>query len=175
MLLLTFWLVQLMQMKNTAEVERLSQATLKKGLTHYNLTLLHLERKFDVERVKPTVSFEILLHTATHSPNMSASMTSVQSWCLEGPQDALVLSLPPCSSSPQHIEECCGWMRAKLNDLNKEQHHIVHQHQEQVSFTLTKHQAGSLLDHIWTSQWSSVWDEWIDRQIELDRDRWMDR
>lgn len=37
----------------------------------------------------------------------------------------------PHSSSPQHIEECCGWMRAKLNDLNKEQHHIVHQHQEQ--------------------------------------------
>lgn len=132
------------------------------SLTHYNLTLLNLERKFDVEerqysivfveKVKPTVSFEILLHITTHSTSRSSSTASVQScrsWCLEGPQDAVVLSLPPCSSSPQHVEECCGWMRAKLNDLNKEQHHIVHQHQEQVSFTLTKHQAGSLLNGTW--------------------------
>lgn len=37
-----------------------------------------------------------------------------------------------CSLSPQHIEECCGWLRQKLDELNKEQDHIVHQHQEQV-------------------------------------------
>lgn len=39
-----------------------------------------------------------------------------------------------CSSSPQHVEECCGWLRDKLNELNEEQHHIVHKHQEQVSW-----------------------------------------
>lgn len=42
------------------------------------------------------------------------------------------LRLCLCSFSPQHIEECCGWLRQKLDELNKEQYHIVHQHQEQV-------------------------------------------
>lgn len=36
------------------------------------------------------------------------------------------------SSSPQHIEECCGWLRQKVKELNAEQLHIVQQHQEQV-------------------------------------------
>lgn len=40
---------------------------------------------------------------------------------------------PSSSFTPQHIEEACGWLRRKLEDLNKEQYHIVHQHQEQVS------------------------------------------
>uniref|UniRef100_A0A3Q3XM66 Glycogen debranching enzyme n=1 Tax=Mola mola TaxID=94237 RepID=A0A3Q3XM66_MOLML len=39
----------------------------------------------------------------------------------------------PHSSSPQHIEECCGWLRQKLDELNEEQYHIVHQHQEQAT------------------------------------------
>lgn len=38
------------------------------------------------------------------------------------------------SSLPQHIEECCGWLRQKLSDLNKEQLHIIQQHQEQVGY-----------------------------------------
>lgn len=41
-----------------------------------------------------------------------------------------------CSLSPQHIEECCGWLNQKLTDLNAEQYHIVHQHQEQVRLPL---------------------------------------
>lgn len=40
------------------------------------------------------------------------------------------------SSSPQHIEECCGWLRQKLVELNEEQYHIVHQHQEQVRLSV---------------------------------------
>uniref|UniRef100_A0A671UFH5 Glycogen debranching enzyme n=1 Tax=Sparus aurata TaxID=8175 RepID=A0A671UFH5_SPAAU len=36
-------------------------------------------------------------------------------------------------SSPQHIEECCGWLRQKLNELNDEQYQIVHQHEEQAA------------------------------------------
>uniref|UniRef100_A0A668AN62 Glycogen debranching enzyme n=1 Tax=Myripristis murdjan TaxID=586833 RepID=A0A668AN62_9TELE len=36
-------------------------------------------------------------------------------------------------SSPQHIEECCGWLRQRLNELNGEQYHIMHQHQEQAA------------------------------------------
>uniref|UniRef100_A0A671UB96 Glycogen debranching enzyme n=1 Tax=Sparus aurata TaxID=8175 RepID=A0A671UB96_SPAAU len=39
----------------------------------------------------------------------------------------------PHSSSPQHIEECCGWLRQKLNELNDEQYQIVHQHEEQAA------------------------------------------
>uniref|UniRef100_A0A8D3BRN5 Glycogen debranching enzyme n=1 Tax=Scophthalmus maximus TaxID=52904 RepID=A0A8D3BRN5_SCOMX len=35
--------------------------------------------------------------------------------------------------SPQHIEECCDWLRRKLSELNEEQHHIVKQHQEQAA------------------------------------------
>uniref|UniRef100_M3ZFB7 Glycogen debranching enzyme n=1 Tax=Xiphophorus maculatus TaxID=8083 RepID=M3ZFB7_XIPMA len=35
------------------------------------------------------------------------------------------------SSSPQHIEECCGWLKQKLTEMNEEQYHIIHQHQEQ--------------------------------------------
>ncbi|KAM3604619.1 uncharacterized protein V6R79_013990 [Siganus canaliculatus] len=37
----------------------------------------------------------------------------------------------PHSSAPHDIEQCCGWLRQKLQELNDEQYHIVHQHQEQ--------------------------------------------
>ncbi|XP_070775031.1 glycogen debranching enzyme [Enoplosus armatus] len=47
--------------------------------------------------------------------------------------DSTLETFVPHSSSPQHIEECCGWLRQKLNELNAEQHHIVHQHQEQAA------------------------------------------
>ncbi|XP_038574852.1 glycogen debranching enzyme isoform X2 [Micropterus salmoides] len=47
--------------------------------------------------------------------------------------DSALETFVPHSSSPQHIEECCGWLRQKLNELNEEQHHIVHQHQEQAA------------------------------------------
>ncbi|XP_037131537.1 glycogen debranching enzyme isoform X2 [Syngnathus acus] len=39
----------------------------------------------------------------------------------------------PHSFSPQHIEDCCHLLRQKLNQLNEEQLHIVHQHQEQAA------------------------------------------
>lgn len=42
------------------------------------------------------------------------------------------LSARPRSSSAEHVEECCGWLRQRLDELNKEQSSIVHQHQEQV-------------------------------------------
>uniref|UniRef100_A0A674P8Z8 Glycogen debranching enzyme n=1 Tax=Takifugu rubripes TaxID=31033 RepID=A0A674P8Z8_TAKRU len=45
--------------------------------------------------------------------------------------DSALETFIPVSFSPQHIEECCGWLRQKLDELNKEQYHIVHQHQEQ--------------------------------------------
>uniref|UniRef100_A0A4W6G6Q2 Glycogen debranching enzyme n=1 Tax=Lates calcarifer TaxID=8187 RepID=A0A4W6G6Q2_LATCA len=47
--------------------------------------------------------------------------------------DSALETFVPHSSSPQHIEECCGWLRQKLNELNDEQHHIIHQHQEQAA------------------------------------------
>ncbi|XP_037642883.1 glycogen debranching enzyme isoform X1 [Sebastes umbrosus] len=47
--------------------------------------------------------------------------------------DSALETFVPHSSSPQHIEECCGWLRQKLNELNEEQHHIMHQHQEQAA------------------------------------------
>uniref|UniRef100_A0A3P9IX22 Glycogen debranching enzyme n=1 Tax=Oryzias latipes TaxID=8090 RepID=A0A3P9IX22_ORYLA len=45
--------------------------------------------------------------------------------------DSALETFVPHSSSPHHIEECCGWLRQRLNELNDEQKHIVHQHQEQ--------------------------------------------
>uniref|UniRef100_H3DLB9 Glycogen debranching enzyme n=1 Tax=Tetraodon nigroviridis TaxID=99883 RepID=H3DLB9_TETNG len=45
--------------------------------------------------------------------------------------DSALETFVPVSFSPQHIEECCGCLREKLDELNKEQHHIVQQHQEQ--------------------------------------------
>lgn len=39
------------------------------------------------------------------------------------------------SSSPQHIEECCGWLKNKLEQLNEEQNHIVQTHQDQVKLS----------------------------------------
>ncbi|XP_061654774.1 glycogen debranching enzyme isoform X1 [Phyllopteryx taeniolatus] len=39
----------------------------------------------------------------------------------------------PHSSSLQDIEQCCYLLRQKLNQLNEEQHDIVHQHQEQAA------------------------------------------
>ncbi|XP_076018251.1 glycogen debranching enzyme [Genypterus blacodes] len=45
--------------------------------------------------------------------------------------DSALETFIPHSSSPQHIEECCSLLRQRLNALNDEQHHIVHQHQEQ--------------------------------------------
>uniref|UniRef100_A0A4W6G5M0 Glycogen debranching enzyme n=1 Tax=Lates calcarifer TaxID=8187 RepID=A0A4W6G5M0_LATCA len=59
--------------------------------------------------------------------------------------DSALETFVPHSSSPQHIEECCGWLRQKLNELNDEQHHIIHQHQEQVWSCVILHQVGSLL------------------------------
>ncbi|XP_027132295.1 glycogen debranching enzyme-like isoform X1 [Larimichthys crocea] len=47
--------------------------------------------------------------------------------------DSALETFVPHSSSPQHIEDCCGWLRQKLNELNEEQHHIIHQHQEQAA------------------------------------------
>ncbi|XP_059200245.1 glycogen debranching enzyme [Centropristis striata] len=47
--------------------------------------------------------------------------------------DSALETFTPHSSSPQHIEECCGWLRQKLEELNKEQYHTVHQHQEQAA------------------------------------------
>uniref|UniRef100_A0A8C4D8N0 Glycogen debranching enzyme n=1 Tax=Dicentrarchus labrax TaxID=13489 RepID=A0A8C4D8N0_DICLA len=47
--------------------------------------------------------------------------------------DSALETFVPHSSSPQHIEECCGWLRQKLNELNDEQYHIMHQHQEQAA------------------------------------------
>lgn len=51
----------------------------------------------------------------------------------------------PYSYSPQHIEDCCGWLRQKLNELNEEQHHIMQQHQDQVGLSVIYHQTGFLL------------------------------
>ncbi|KAM6918647.1 glycogen debranching enzyme [Xenentodon cancila] len=45
--------------------------------------------------------------------------------------DSALETFVPHSFSPNHIEECCGWLKQRLNELNGEQHHIVHQHQEQ--------------------------------------------
>ncbi|XP_035993698.1 glycogen debranching enzyme isoform X1 [Fundulus heteroclitus] len=45
--------------------------------------------------------------------------------------DSALETFIPQSSSPQHIEESCGWLKQRLTELNKEQYHIVHQHQEQ--------------------------------------------
>ncbi|XP_032420985.1 glycogen debranching enzyme isoform X2 [Xiphophorus hellerii] len=45
--------------------------------------------------------------------------------------DSALETFVPHSSSPQHIEECCGWLKQKLTEMNEEQYHIIHQHQEQ--------------------------------------------
>ncbi|KAK9523633.1 hypothetical protein VZT92_018197 [Zoarces viviparus] len=59
--------------------------------------------------------------------------------------DSALETFVPHSSSPQHIEECCGWLRQKLKELNEEQHNIMHQHQEQVRQCVMYHQTGLLL------------------------------
>ncbi|XP_028988185.1 glycogen debranching enzyme isoform X3 [Betta splendens] len=45
--------------------------------------------------------------------------------------DSALETFVPHSSSPQHIEECCDWLRQKLNELNAEHLQVVQQHQEQ--------------------------------------------
>ncbi|XP_016521077.1 glycogen debranching enzyme isoform X2 [Poecilia formosa] len=45
--------------------------------------------------------------------------------------DSALETFVPHSSSPQHIGECCGWLKQKLTEMNEEQYHIIHQHQEQ--------------------------------------------
>lgn len=47
--------------------------------------------------------------------------------------DSALETFVPHSDSPQHIEDCCGWLRQKLDELNEEQYHIMHQHQEQAA------------------------------------------
>uniref|UniRef100_G3PNW0 Glycogen debranching enzyme n=2 Tax=Gasterosteus aculeatus aculeatus TaxID=481459 RepID=G3PNW0_GASAC len=47
--------------------------------------------------------------------------------------DSALETFVPHSSSPHHIEECCGWLRQKLNELNEEQYNIMRQHQEQAA------------------------------------------
>ncbi|KAK5606319.1 hypothetical protein CRENBAI_023544 [Crenichthys baileyi] len=45
--------------------------------------------------------------------------------------DSALETFVPHSSSPQHIEECCGRLKQRLTQLNEEQYHIVQQHQKQ--------------------------------------------
>ncbi|KAL6104713.1 agl [Pungitius sinensis] len=47
--------------------------------------------------------------------------------------DSALETFVPHSSSQQHIEECCGWLRQKLNELNEDQYNIMRQHQEQAA------------------------------------------
>ncbi|XP_060899776.1 glycogen debranching enzyme isoform X1 [Labrus mixtus] len=47
--------------------------------------------------------------------------------------DSALETFVPHSPSPQHVEECCGWLREKLNALNEEQHEIMKQHQEKAA------------------------------------------
>ncbi|XP_033960867.1 glycogen debranching enzyme isoform X2 [Pseudochaenichthys georgianus] len=47
--------------------------------------------------------------------------------------DSALETFVPHSSTPQHIEECCGWLKQKLDALNEEQHQIMHQHHEQAA------------------------------------------
>uniref|UniRef100_A0A3B3CD67 Glycogen debranching enzyme n=1 Tax=Oryzias melastigma TaxID=30732 RepID=A0A3B3CD67_ORYME len=45
--------------------------------------------------------------------------------------DSALETFVPHSSSPHHIEECCAWLKQRLNELNDEQKRVVTQHQEQ--------------------------------------------
>ncbi|XP_029970686.1 glycogen debranching enzyme isoform X1 [Salarias fasciatus] len=45
--------------------------------------------------------------------------------------DSALETFVPHSSSSQHIDECCGWLRQRVNELNEEQRNVVNQHQEQ--------------------------------------------
>ncbi|KAM9844696.1 glycogen debranching enzyme isoform 1-T1 [Aulostomus maculatus] len=47
--------------------------------------------------------------------------------------DSALETFVPHSYSPQHIEDCCGWLEKKLTEHNEEQYHIVQQHQEQAA------------------------------------------
>ncbi|XP_061784636.1 glycogen debranching enzyme [Nerophis lumbriciformis] len=47
--------------------------------------------------------------------------------------DSALEAFVPRSSSPRDVEECCGLLREKLQQLNEEQQHIVHQHLEQAA------------------------------------------
>ncbi|XP_058498944.1 glycogen debranching enzyme isoform X2 [Solea solea] len=47
--------------------------------------------------------------------------------------DSALETFVPNSSSPSHIEECCDWLKEKIEALNAEQYHIVEQHQEQAA------------------------------------------
>ncbi|XP_056267041.1 glycogen debranching enzyme-like [Pseudoliparis swirei] len=47
--------------------------------------------------------------------------------------DSALQTFVPHSSAPQHVEECCGWLREKLNELNEEQHAIMQQHLEKAT------------------------------------------
>lgn len=41
-----------------------------------------------------------------------------------------------CSNSPSAIEDCCNWLRRRLEELNDEQFRELQHHQEQVSHSL---------------------------------------
>uniref|UniRef100_A0A7N8XQX1 Amylo-alpha-1, 6-glucosidase, 4-alpha-glucanotransferase a n=1 Tax=Mastacembelus armatus TaxID=205130 RepID=A0A7N8XQX1_9TELE len=45
--------------------------------------------------------------------------------------DSALETFIPHSFSPQHIEDCCGWLRQKLDEMNEEQYQIIQHHQEQ--------------------------------------------
>ncbi|CAL8347014.1 unnamed protein product [Merluccius merluccius] len=47
--------------------------------------------------------------------------------------DSALETFVPQSRAPQHIQECCDSLKQRLNELNGQQYHIVHQHQEQAA------------------------------------------
>ncbi|KAJ3594817.1 hypothetical protein NHX12_004122 [Muraenolepis orangiensis] len=47
--------------------------------------------------------------------------------------DSALETFVPQSSAPQHIQDCCDSLKQRLNEVNGQQYHIVHQHQEQAA------------------------------------------
>ncbi|CAL8276876.1 unnamed protein product [Lota lota] len=47
--------------------------------------------------------------------------------------DSALETFVPQSPAPHHILECCDSLKQRLNELNGQQYHIVHQHQEQAA------------------------------------------
>ncbi|KAG7221002.1 hypothetical protein INR49_001720 [Caranx melampygus] len=97
---------------------------------------------FQVKVANAVEMFRILLQNGT-KPDHSKTGGKKGLKIIQDPQyrrygntvdmDSALETFVPHSSSPHHIEECCGWLTQRLNELNEEQNHIVMQHQEQAA------------------------------------------
>ncbi|XP_037537913.1 glycogen debranching enzyme [Nematolebias whitei] len=106
----------------------------------WHLTTKVADGLYKSKGLPPDITEESHLNVSTQTDHLKSEgkkelkIIQDQQYCRHGNKVDMDLALEtfvPHSSSPQHIEECCGRLEQRLSELNKEKYNMIQQHQEQ--------------------------------------------